>query len=159
MGVAEVSNVLWREREQLELLLFKLEEEQLLLAAGRTRWLPHATREVELVLEQLRSSELLRAVEVDDYAESVGLPAGPGLRELAEASGDPWRELLLAHRTALLELTTEISAISRANGEVLVAAQRDAHEALLSLGGTVETYAPTGRAAAPTRSHLFDRAL
>src|SRR4051812_39244560 len=44
MALTEVSNVLWRERELLEMLLFKLEEEQLLLTAGRTRWLPHATR-------------------------------------------------------------------------------------------------------------------
>jgi len=53
MGLSEVSSILWRERQLLELLLFKLEEEQLLLAAGRTRWLPHATREVDRVLAQL----------------------------------------------------------------------------------------------------------
>ena len=159
MGVAEVSNVLWREREQLELLLFKLEEEQLVLASGRTRWLPHATREVEVVLEQLRSSELLRAMEVDSYAESLGLGPNPSLTELSEASPDPWRELLLAHRTGLLELTSEIAAISRANSEVIVTAQRAAHESLLALSGTHDTYAPTGRAAAPARAHLIDRAL
>src|SRR5438045_4734995 len=39
MGLAELSSILWRERDMLELLLFKLEEEQLVLAAGRTRWL------------------------------------------------------------------------------------------------------------------------
>ena len=50
MSLTEVSSILWRERELLELLLFKLEEEQLLLAAGRSRWLGHATREVEMVL-------------------------------------------------------------------------------------------------------------
>ena len=54
MGLAEVSTVLWTERELLELLLFKLEEEQLVLASGRTRWLAHATREVEMVIEQIR---------------------------------------------------------------------------------------------------------
>ena len=37
MGLAELSSILWRERDMLELLLFKLEEEQLVLAAGRTR--------------------------------------------------------------------------------------------------------------------------
>src|SRR5213080_171662 len=35
MGLAELSSILWRERDMLELLLFKLEEEQLVLAAGR----------------------------------------------------------------------------------------------------------------------------
>jgi len=160
MGVAEVSNVLWREREQLELLLFKLDEEQMVLASGRTRWLAHATREVEVVLGQMRESELLRAVQVDDYATSLGLPAGPSLQALADASPEPWRELLIAHRDALVELTTEIAAVADANRDVLTSAQRATQETLLSLGGDgVETYAPTGRATSPTRAHLVDRAL
>ena len=37
MALSDVSNILWRERQLLELLVFKLEEEQLVLAAGRTR--------------------------------------------------------------------------------------------------------------------------
>ena len=53
-----LSEVLWRERHLLELLLFKLEEEQLVLTSGRTRWLGHATREVETVLEEIRTAEL-----------------------------------------------------------------------------------------------------
>ena len=39
MALSDVSNILWRERQLLELLVFKLEEEQLVLAAGRNRWL------------------------------------------------------------------------------------------------------------------------
>ncbi|CAN5337491.1 hypothetical protein BH23ACT9_BH23ACT9_24210 [soil metagenome] len=45
VAYSDVSNILWRERQLLELLHFKLEVEQSLLAAGRTRWLSHATRE------------------------------------------------------------------------------------------------------------------
>ena len=52
--VQDLSARLWHERELLDLLTFKLEEEQLLLTAGRTRWISHATREVEQVLERLR---------------------------------------------------------------------------------------------------------
>lgn len=159
MGVTEVSNVLWREREQLELLLFKLEEEQLVLASGRTRWIAHATREVQIVLDQLRDSELLRAVEVDAYAVSVGLPPSPSLRDMALASPEPWRELLTAHRDALVELTTEISRVSASNREVLAIAQRATTETLLSLNGTLETYAPTGRRTSAAPAHLVDRAL
>ena len=61
MSLSEVSNILWRERQLLELLVFKLEEEQLVLAAGRNRWLPHATREVETVLGEIKRIELERA--------------------------------------------------------------------------------------------------
>ena len=35
----DVSNILWRERNLLELLAFKLDSERLLARAGRTRWL------------------------------------------------------------------------------------------------------------------------
>ena len=159
MGVAEVSNVLWREREQLELLLFKLDEEQLVLAAGRTRWLAHATREVEIVLEQLRQSELLRAVEVDDYAAAVGLPPSSSLHDLAMASAEPWRELLVAHRDALVERTAAISQVAADNRAVIATAQRAAHETLLGFSGSLETYAPSGRTSSAAPAHLVDRAL
>ena len=159
MGVTEVSNVLWREREQLQLLLFKLEEEQLVLASGRTRWLAHASREVQIVLDQMREIEVLRAVEVDAYAETVGLGPSPSLRDLALASPEPWQELLIAHRDALVELTSEISRVSQDNREVLAVAHRATQETLLSLNGTLETYAPSGRSRSAAPSHLIDRAL
>jgi hypothetical protein len=159
VGVAEVSNVLWREREQLELLLFKLDEEQLVLSAGRTRWLAHATREVEIVLDQVRSSELLRAVEVDAYAATVGLPPSPSLHDLAMASPEPWRELLIAHRDALVELTAAIGRVAADNRAVLATAQRAAHETLLGLSGSLETYAPSGRTTSAAPARLVDRAL
>ncbi len=112
MGVAEVSNVLWREREQLELLLFKLEEEQLVLASGRTRWLAHATREVEFVMEQIRTTELLRATEVDAVAAELDLEPGPSLNALADAAPDPWGEIFRGHRDAFLTLTAEIQDLA-----------------------------------------------
>ena len=109
MGLAEVSTVLWTERELLELLLFKLEEEQLVLASARTRWLAHATREVEMVIEQIRSAELSRAVAVDELAAELGLQPGPSLTALADAAPSPWDEMLRDHRKAFLALTDEIS--------------------------------------------------
>ena len=50
MSMEDLSSVLWRERDLLELLLFKLEVEQLVLTSGRTHWLAVAAREVETVL-------------------------------------------------------------------------------------------------------------
>lgn len=58
MGLAQVSNLLHRERQLLESLLFKLEEEQLLLAGRKSRWLAMASREVEAVLEAVRVAGL-----------------------------------------------------------------------------------------------------
>ena len=68
MSATELSALLWRERELLELLIFKLEEEQLLLTAGKTRWIQHATREVEQVMNKLRESGLSRTVAVAELA-------------------------------------------------------------------------------------------
>jgi flagellar FlgN protein len=118
MGLRDVSAILWRERHLLELWLFKLDEEQLVLAAGRTRWLPRATREVEMVLEEIRQIELERAVEVSWVALELALPAGASLRQLAESAPAPWQGMLLEHREAFLSLTDEITALRQANREL-----------------------------------------
>src|SRR3954449_7001331 len=81
----KLSQMLWRERELLETLLFKLEEEQMLLESGRTRWLVRAAREVEKVLETIRETEILRAVAADGAADALGLRHNPSLRSLADA--------------------------------------------------------------------------
>lgn len=162
MGFPEVSAVLWRERELLELLLFKLEMEQLLLSAAHTRWLPYATREVEIILEEIRETELTRAVAVQGLAAELGLEGEPSLRDLAAAAEQPWQDLFEDHRTAFLTLTQEISDAARTNREVLLIGQRASREALLGLTDSVATYDPRGRAsqagdAVPAR--LVDRAL
>jgi hypothetical protein len=130
MGLAEVSNILWRERQLLELLVFKLEEEQLVLASGRSRWLNHATREVELVLDQIKSAELARAIEVAQLGTDLGLGANPSLRELSDAADSPWRNILDQHRRAFLTATHEIQALAQVNRDLLSRGQRAAQDAL-----------------------------
>lgn len=160
MGLPEVSTVLWTERELLELLLFKLEEEQLVLASGRSRWLAHSTREVEMVLGQIRKAELARAVAVDQLAAELGLPAGPSLTALAAAAPAPYDQMLLDHRRAFLALTDEVSELTQSNRELLGTAARTSREALLGLtGDTEETYTPDGTKRRSTRSRVLDRAL
>lgn len=134
MGLREVSAVLWKERHLLELLLFKLEEEQLLLAAGRNRWLPRATREVEMVLEEIRHTELERAVEVERVAAALGLPHDASLRMLAEATAPPWRGLLSEHREAFLSLTDEVTQMVQANRELLSRGQKAVRDVLANFG-------------------------
>src|SRR3954451_465690 len=110
-SLSTVSSLLWQERELLELLLFKLTEEQLVLAAGITRWLPHANREVETVLSELRGAEVLCAAEVDLAAHEFGLPAAATLAQLIEVSEEPWTTLLADHRTALSGLVAEVETV------------------------------------------------
>jgi len=149
MGLQEVSAVLWRERHLLELLLFKLDEEQLVLAAGRTRWLPRATREVEMVLEEL--------------AVDMQLPAGASLRQLAELAPSPWQGMLVEHRQAFLSLTDEITALVQSNRELLMRGQKAVRDVLASIwDGKVEVgvgYGGRPVAAEPGRSFLIDETL
>jgi hypothetical protein len=162
VGMAELSAVLWRERELLDVLLFKLEEEQLLLAAGRSEWLARATREVEVVLEAIASSELTRAVEVDVVAESLGLPPNSSLGQLSRAAPAPWDELLADHRRCFLELTGRISALAAANRDLITSSRRAVTEALSAIAGPAQPpmYGPSGTTVATiTGPRFLDEAI
>ena len=156
----KLSLVLWRERELLDTLLFKLETEQLILAGGRTRWLARAAREVEIVLDQLRKTEVLRAVAADEAADEAGLDANPSLRALAESVGEPWRTILFDHRDAFVAVTREITELADANRHLITSGYRSAREALLTLGDVADGYSPDGTAlvTAPAR-RVVDRSL
>ena len=161
MSLTEVSSILWRERELLDLLLFKLEEEQLLLAAGRVRWLAHATREVEMVLAEMKRAELGRAVEVEAVAASFGLQPGVSLRELSEIAPAPWGDILREHRNAFLKATDEITALAKHNKDLLAAGYHSARQSLLSLSEPeVTTYAPNGQSVHSARGpRLLNEAI
>ena len=160
VSLMELSTVLWRTRELLELLLFKLEEEQLLLAAGRSRWLAHATREVELVLEQIRTTEVIRATHAQAASELLGLPVDASLSQLADASPAPWADLLRDHRKAFMALTAEVSALAEANRGLLTTGLRAARETMLAVSGSVETYGRNGQSVSVgSRAGMLDEAL
>lgn len=161
VSLTDLASVLWRSRELLEMLLFKLEEEQLLLASNRSRWLSHATREVEVVLDQIRQTEVIRAAYAQDVAVELGLSPDAALGDLADAAPDPWSELLHQHRKAFLMLTSEIRALADVNRELLTAGQRAARETMLAFAETVETYGPQGQtvSGAVRRPTLVDEAI
>jgi hypothetical protein len=155
----DLSNLLWRERELLELLVFKLEEEQLLLTAGKSRWLPQATREVEAVLARIRLAGVERTVEGSAVAIEWGMPEDATLRQLAQsAPSDTWRDILQSHLTALTSLTAQIAEVRDTNLTYLRAATRATQETLATVGGGPRGY--DGRGAAPASSGVgtfFDR--
>lgn len=160
MSVEELSLVLWRERELLEMLLFKLEEEQLVLESGRTRWLAHAAREVETVLETIRETEVLRATTADAVAVSIGLRSNPSLRALAEAIDEPWKSILLDHREAFVRATEQIMSMATTNRELLTAGYQAARDTLLSISDGSDTYGADGTTvAAGRRTRLLDRSI
>jgi len=134
MALSDVSNTLWRERQLLELLVFKLEEEQLVLAAGRSRWLAYATREVENVLGEIKRIELERAVLVADAGRELGLSGSPTLRELSGLTAAPWDGIFNEHRRALLALAQEIDIITKSNRDLLQRGHQAAREAIAAMG-------------------------
>lgn len=155
-----LSLVLWRERELLEVLQYKLEVEQLILATGRSRWLMQAAREVENVLETIRETEVLRAVAADDAAATLGMTSNPSLSALADAAAEPWDTIFAEHRDAFIAVTREITELADINRDLVSAGYRSARETLLSLGDSADGYTPDGSAMVePTRHRLVDRSL
>jgi hypothetical protein len=158
--MSDLSSILWREREMLELLLFKLEEEQLILASGKGRWLAHATREVEVVLDQIRRTEVVRAAEVEVLGAQLGLGLDPSLGQLADSAPPPWGDLLREHRKAFLALAAEVNAIAEANRDLLTAGQRAVRETMLAFVGSVETYGRRGETVAGVpHPRILDQAV
>lgn len=159
MGANELSTLLWRERELLELLLFKLEEEQLLLGAGKAKWLPFATREVEQVLVRLRTAGMERTIESASLAHEWGAADTATLRDLVQAApSDAWRDILQSHYTALAGLTAQIADIRDTNLTYLRAASRSTQETLAGMSPNAGGYDGHGAPAmAGSGAHLFDR--
>jgi flagellar biosynthesis/type III secretory pathway chaperone len=145
MGTHELSASLWRERELLELLVFKLTEEQLLLTSGKARWLQYATQEVEQVMNKLRTAGLARSIEVSSLAEDWGVDENSTLRELTvHSTDDTWRDILTAHLVAMTELTREIQELRDLNVQYLRTAIRSTQEALAQDGSASGTYDANG---------------
>lgn len=134
MSMPDLAAILWRQRELLEKLVYRLECEQLLLAAGRSRFLATATAEVETLLDELRIVELQRAAAADQVARELGLPDGATLEELAGTAQPPWTEVLLEHRHALLTVTGELSALAETNKHLMAAGLKAVEATLAGLG-------------------------
>jgi hypothetical protein len=157
----KLSQILWLERELLDTLLFKLEEEQMVLASGRTRWLVRAAREVENVLQTIRESEILRSVAADAVAASLGLGHNPSLRALAESVDEPWRSILEDHHEAFTATISEVVALADANRELITTGYRSARETLMTLGDGTRAYTADGSAVSvhEARHHMVDWSL
>lgn len=153
MGANDLSTALWRQRELLELLLFKFEEQQLLLAAGRTRWLPFSTREVEAIARRLKTAGLSLMVATADVAGELGLPEDARLRDIASAAPGAWKGIFESHVVALIALTNDIRAIRNGNEKLLRYALRSTQETLNLIDDSPSTYTSDG-----TMNHVLRRA-
>jgi flagellar biosynthesis/type III secretory pathway chaperone len=134
MSMPDLAAVMWRQRELLERLVYRLECEQLLLAAGRTRFLAQATSEVEALLEDLQIVEMQRAAAADQVAHEIGIAPGATLEELAGSAQPPWTGVLLEHRHALVTVTGELAALAETNKNLMSAGLKAVESTLAGLG-------------------------
>jgi hypothetical protein len=112
MSTNELSAALWRQRDLLEMLLFKYEEQQWIHAAGKTRWAPHATREIEVVVKRLGTANVATSVAISAVARGWGLSEDVLLRDLVDIAPDPvWKDILASHVDAIIGLIVEIRAL------------------------------------------------
>ena len=113
-GYTTLSSTLWRLREVLDLLLFKVFETQLVLGSDQSRWLARTARELDAALQEVRHVEVMRAVETVAIADDLGVPPDITLGLLVRAAPPPWDTILLEHRDALVELTSELATAAAA---------------------------------------------
>lgn len=106
--LTNLSGTLWRMREVLDHLLFKIFETQLILDSGDQRWLGLASRELDSALQEVRHLEVMRAVESVTVADRLGRSPNMTLQELANIAPAPWPTIFLEHREALRALTAQI---------------------------------------------------
>ncbi|GAA5200399.1 hypothetical protein GCM10023346_42380 [Arthrobacter gyeryongensis] len=155
VGADELSALLWRERRQLELLLYRLETQLLHVRAGNSHWLKFAAADVEKVLDNLRFDTLARNIESSARAIEWRLPANATLPMIASvAPPGIWPELLQDHHRELVLVLKQVESTAAANVEALLTGQQRAGNPPL---GSVQP-ADNGVPAAPVAVAQTDNA-
>ncbi len=132
--LGELAAVLWQERELLEDLLYALVQQQRVLSAGEARWLPRADALVAAAARGVQDHEVLRAIEVETLAPTVGLAPTASLLEIANCAEEPWSGVLHEHRAALRGLAAEVEHATAQNRSLLLAGERSTRDALEQAG-------------------------
>ncbi|MHC6219596.1 flagellar protein FlgN [Arthrobacter sp. MMS24-S77] len=143
MGADELSAMLWRERRQLELLLFRLETQLLHVRAGNWHWLKFTASDVEKVLENLRFDTLARNIESSAVAIKWRAPANATLPKIASvAPPGMWPELLQEHHKGMVLLLKQVEAAVAANIEALLSGPSGAGDVRLAAAQAGDVLVP-----------------
>jgi hypothetical protein len=157
VGLGRLSSSLWEEREMLVGLLFKLDEANLILAAGLQNWLPRATAEVGEAAGRVREAEARRVEAVLGVAGRMGLSGEPTLAEIAAATGEPWSSALIGHREALIGVMEGIQRAAERNRHALSAHLSAVTEALAVLGGAGDPAGSKDEGYVPAEQLMYTR--
>lgn len=145
MNPERLSAVLWHERELLEMLVFKLEEQQLILVAGKSKWIERATDEIGGVAEELKNLSLSRDITIEGLAGAQHGDGPPSLQQIIDRTSEPvWRDIFAAHLHALRTLTRNIRTLQEANEGLIRVALRSTQETLAELDAGTGVYDASG---------------
>lgn len=145
MNSERLSAVLWHERELLEMLVFKLEEQQLILVAGKSKWLERATDEIGGVAEDLKDLSLSRDITIEGFDGVKDGEGYPSLQEIIDRTNEPvWQDIFTGHLGALRTLTENIRTLQEANEGLIRSALRSTQETLAGLDADTVIYDASG---------------
>lgn len=148
--LAELSAHLWELRESFDLLVYRCEVQELVLAAGRADSLPRAVAEVESALTAVQAQNPQVAKVLQEAAWELGIDDdGPGLRDVLDGVPDEWRTPIGDHLAALETMQDRITRSVAVSAEIAargVALTNDILAGSTSVEPTVnEGYSDKGR--------------
>jgi hypothetical protein len=157
MGLNALVVCLFEESEALEHLAFKLEQEQLVLVAGKPRLLARNSAEFEQAVTALAAVSRRREQLVVAAAEELGLPSTSTLSALADAAADEDERRVLGERRQIMRVqVARISDLCAKNREILARNLAATTDALALLGeGPSYTAMATTTVGAP-RARVLD---
>jgi hypothetical protein len=149
--LGELNQLLWRERDVLDDVLYRLEVQQLLLVEQRDRWVDRSVDDLERALGRVERYQRMHRDLLDELSAYLPVHADSTLSEVAAIAPSPWDDILEEQQAALLVLITEIEATSRDNFGLARHGLTQVGEAMERFGRaagsanqSVDSYGPTG---------------
>jgi hypothetical protein len=137
-------------------LCFKLEQQQMTLASGRSTWLGETTSELEDAIEKFQASQLSFYVVLSRAASELNLAPESTLREIAAAVEEPWSYIFAEGRESLRLSLERVESLKREIRTMLARAYLSVSSALTLLGvDTPVAYDANGTLAAGTQRAII----
>jgi FlgN protein len=115
-------------------LEFKFEVQQMMLVGGRGVWVEETTRDLEVAIATVQRGDLVFRRALGEAAGVLGLSPESTLREVAEATDEPWSYIFGQGRHELQKAIRRIDELCAENRKLLVRGYLATSEALAMLG-------------------------
>jgi len=154
--VEDLSTCLWEERAAIEQLVFRLEQENLVLASGRHRLLMQSTAEVAAASATVDQIESRRLEITAAIGRQLGLAEPVTIEAVAGALATDGAEALRAHRIALRSLMGSVTDLVERNRELIARGLAATTDALALVGAApADAYDASGTRPATVSGSLM----